>query len=140
MGMQFKNYYRLLNIDSTADEATIKAAFRRLALRHHPDRAKTARTARRFQEIREAYDVLSHPERRREYDKLYRAQTALRPVRKDVDDAGARAASALGLGISLNVLGLRVGVAIDAVATGRAARRPKPAPRRGPPSQRRRAG
>jgi DnaJ-class molecular chaperone len=134
LDVQFKNYYRLLNVDSTADEATIKAAFRRLALRHHPDRAKSARTARRFQEIREAYDVLSHPERRREYDELYRAQTALRPVRADDTGAGEpRDTSTVGLGIRLNVLGLRVGIAVDAAATRRAARRRKPAPRRGPP-------
>jgi curved DNA-binding protein CbpA len=132
----FKNYYQILSVDSTADAATIKAAFRRLALRHHPDRAKSARIARRYQEIREAYEVLSDPARRHQYDEVYRAQTALRPVRGGLDDPVARAprpTRAAGLGISLDVLGLRLGIAVDAAMPGPVARRTKPAPRRGPP-------
>jgi curved DNA-binding protein CbpA len=135
----FKNHYRVLNVDSTADEATIKAAFRRLARRHHPDLAKDARAARRFQAIREAYDVLSDPDKRREYDQVYRARTALRPVAGALEgpkvSARARAGSA-GLGISLDVLGLKVGLAVDAALSRRAATRPKAASkkvsRRGP--------
>jgi DnaJ-class molecular chaperone len=132
--VQFKNYYRVLNVGAAADDATIKAAFRRLALRHHPDRAGSARIARRFQEIREAYDVLSDPERRRQYDEIYRAQTALRPVSEAVEAGQARRRrGGVGLGISLDVLGLRLGVAVDAAVTRRVARPLKPPPRRGPP-------
>jgi DnaJ-class molecular chaperone len=114
-----KNYYRVLKVDSTADEATIKAAFRRLARRHHPDLAKDARAARRFPEIREAYEVLSDPQKRRRYDQLSRARMAVRPGAGGADgrnvQARPRAASA-GVGITLNVLGLRVGLALDAAA------------------------
>ena len=135
---RFKNHYRTLHIDSTADEMAIKAAFRRLALRYHPDRARNARAARRFQEIREAYEVLSSPERRREYDRLYRAQTALRPmtrrVRGSVLGAEARAAAA-GLGLTVDVLGLRIGVGLAADVIQPPAPR-KPAPRKGPPRRR----
>jgi curved DNA-binding protein CbpA len=111
----FKHYYRVLGIDSTADGVAIKAAFRRLALRCHPDRAKTARAARRFQEIREAYDVLSDPDRRREFDRVYRVQTALRPVaRRERRTAAAPArASSAGLGITVDLLGLRLGVTVN---------------------------
>lgn len=111
----FKNYYRTLNVDSTADDAAIKAAFRRLARRHHPDVAKTARAARRFPEIREAYEVLSDPERRRQYDQLYRARTAERPL-----TGGA------GVGITLDVLGLRLGFAVDTAARRGAGSNPSP--------------
>lgn len=123
----FKNHYRTLNVDSTADEATVKAAFRRLALRYHPDRARTARAARRFEEIREAYDVLSDPDKRRAYDRVYRAQTALRPVTaRAAPPRRRRAASgAAGLGITLDLLGLRVGLAAGAAATRPPARRPR---------------
>jgi curved DNA-binding protein len=129
----FKNYYRLLGVDSTAEGAVIKAAFRRLALRHHPDRTTTARAARRFQEIREAYDVLSDPAKRRDYDRVYRAQTALRPVtRRDGRTMAARARSgSAGLGITVDLLGLRLGLAIDAGSARPSARAPRsPRPRK----------
>ena len=122
---RFKNYYRVLNVDSTADDPTIKAAFRRLARRYHPDLAKNARAARRFPEIREAYDVLCDPEKRRPYDQVYRAQTAVRPVAggRKSPKVGARArAGSAGLGITLDVLGLRVGLALNAEARRGAAR------------------
>jgi curved DNA-binding protein CbpA len=123
----FRNHYRTLKVEPTADEATIKAAFRRLALRYHPDRASTTRAARRFQDIREAYEVLSDPEKRREYDRVYRAQTALRTATAS-RAARRRArpgASAVGFGITLDVLGLKVGVAVDAAATPRPPRSPR---------------
>jgi len=126
---RFKNYYRALDIDPTADDPTIKAAFRRLALRYHPDLAKNARAARQFREIREAYEVLTDPKKRRQYDRMYRAQTALRPVvgRRASPKAAASARSgSAGLGISLDLLGLRLGLAIDARAMRSAARTPRP--------------
>jgi curved DNA-binding protein CbpA len=133
----FQNYYRLLRVESAADEATIKAAFRRLALRYHPDRAGNSRAARRFREIREAYEVLSDPEKRRAYDEVYRAQTALRPVMGGLEvrsEAQSRVGSA-GFRIALDVLGLELGVTVDADVKRRVARRPKPAPRKGPPGR-----
>ena len=68
----FKDYYRVLKVGPTADDATIKAAFRRLALRYHPDVARSKRAARWFPNIQEAYAVLADPEKRREYDRAYR--------------------------------------------------------------------
>jgi len=129
----FKNYYHVLGVDSTAGDAAINAAFRRLALRHHPDRSKDKRTARRFREIREAYDVLSDPENRRQYDHVYRARgAALRPIGPRVErrEPGARQGTrSRGFGITLDVLGLRVGLAVDAELTRPAARR-RTGPRR----------
>jgi DnaJ-class molecular chaperone len=125
---RFTNYYRVLDIDPTADDSMIKAAFRRLARRYHPDVAENARAARRFREIREAYEVLSNAEKRGQYDRVYRAHTALRAVvgrASPKRGASARAGSP-GVGITLDLLGLRLGLAIDARATRSAARRPRP--------------
>ncbi|PYO48661.1 MAG: hypothetical protein DMD84_20385, partial [Candidatus Rokuibacteriota bacterium] len=66
----FKDYYRRLGVSPTAGDLAIKAAFRRLARRHHPDVALDKRSARRFPGILEAYEVLSDLERRRHYDRV----------------------------------------------------------------------
>lgn len=60
-----KNYYQTLGVPPTASEDEIKRAYRRLASQHHPD--KGGDTAR-FQEIEEAYRVLSDADQRHEYD------------------------------------------------------------------------
>ena len=112
----FRDHYRTLNIDSTAEDAAIKSAFRRLALRHHPDRARDKDAAGQFEAIREAYEVLSDPEKRRRYDRVWRAKIA---AARPNGPGGYR------FGITLDVLGLRVGVAIDARGRRPLARKPK---------------
>ena len=114
----FKDYYRTLRVSPTADDVTIKAAFRRLALRHHPDVARSQRAARRFPDIQEAYAVLADPEKRREYDRAYRDRkpasltlSASRKRRERDDQAGGRFRR---FGLALDVLGLRLGLAVDA--------------------------
>lgn len=63
------DYYALLGIPRTAAAGEVRAAYRRLALRHHPDRNPGDKEAeRRFKEISEAYHVLSDEEKRRRYD------------------------------------------------------------------------
>src|SRR5262245_36182052 len=69
MSVEFKDYYRILGVERTADAKTIKSAYRRLARKHHPDVAK-GKDAERFKEIAEAYEVLSDPDKRRRYDNL----------------------------------------------------------------------
>lgn len=59
------NYYEILGVNADADADTIKRAYRGLASRNHPD--KGGDTAK-FQEIQSAYDVLSDPQRRQQYD------------------------------------------------------------------------
>lgn len=78
--MPTKDYYQILEVPSTADAAAIKAAFRRLAHRFHPDKNQGAPyAAARFQEIHEAYSVLNNPQSRSLYDRARygnsRAQT-----------------------------------------------------------------
>lgn len=70
MALEFKDYYRVLGIDRTADDKAVKSAYRRLARKHHPDVSKGAGAAEKFKEINEAYEVLSDPEKRRRYDSL----------------------------------------------------------------------
>ncbi|WP_025323660.1 molecular chaperone DnaJ [Deferrisoma camini] len=64
------NYYEILGIHRNASAAEIKQAFRQLALRFHPDRnPEDPEAEARFKEIAEAYEVLSDPARRAEYDR-----------------------------------------------------------------------
>jgi len=63
------DYYEILGVPRTASEAEIKNAYRRLALKYHPDKNKGSKEAEhRFKEIANAYSVLSDEKRRRAYD------------------------------------------------------------------------
>jgi molecular chaperone DnaJ len=62
-----KDYYKALGIDKNATAEEVKAAFRRLALEHHPDRGGNAE---KFKEANEAYQVLSDPSKRAQYDRF----------------------------------------------------------------------
>jgi molecular chaperone DnaJ len=68
-----RDYYETLGVARDADDKAIKDAFRKLALKHHPDRNKSPDATERFREIAEAYAVLSDPEKRAEYDAHGRA-------------------------------------------------------------------
>ncbi|MFC2174212.1 DnaJ C-terminal domain-containing protein [Acidobacteriota bacterium] len=63
-----KDYYEILGVkrDASADE--LKKAYRKLAMKYHPDHNKEAGAENRFKEINEAYAVLSNPEKRKQYD------------------------------------------------------------------------
>src|SRR5215472_1946751 len=63
-----RDYYDVLGVPSDADAKALKSAFRKLALRCHPDRNKATGAQERFREIVEAYAVLSNHERRAMYD------------------------------------------------------------------------
>jgi DnaJ-class molecular chaperone len=60
-----KNYYEILGVTKDATPADLKQAYRRLASQHHPDKGGDTT---RFQEIEEAYRVLSDPQQRQQYD------------------------------------------------------------------------
>ncbi|KAK6940231.1 DnaJ domain [Dillenia turbinata] len=65
-----KDYYRILEVDYDATDEIIRSNYIRLALKWHPDKQKGQDCATsKFQEINEAYQVLSDPVKRREYDK-----------------------------------------------------------------------
>ena len=63
-----RDYYEVLGVDKGADDATIKRAFKRLAIKYHPDRNKDPGAGDKFREINEAYQVLSDPQKRAAYD------------------------------------------------------------------------
>lgn len=66
---EYKDYYAVLGVPRNADDATIKAAYRKLAAKHHPDRNPDDPAAEdRFKEVGEAYAVLSDPDKRTYYD------------------------------------------------------------------------
>lgn len=68
--MEFKDYYKILGVEPEADATAIKAAYRRLARKYHPDISTEKDAEDRFKEMAEAYEVLKDPEKRAEYDEL----------------------------------------------------------------------
>lgn len=69
--MEYKDYYRTLGVERNASEQDIKKAYRKLAMKYHPDRNPGNKEAEeKFKEINEAYEVLSDKEKRARYDQL----------------------------------------------------------------------
>lgn len=68
--MAKKDYYELLGVGRDASADDIKRAYRKLAMKYHPDRNKDGSSEEKFKEISEAYAVLSDPEKRRNYDRF----------------------------------------------------------------------
>lgn len=71
-GDAFVDFYALLQVDSTCDATILEKAYRHFAHMYHPDHAETADVTK-FQEVISAYKVLRDPEKRAEYDALYKA-------------------------------------------------------------------
>lgn len=71
MAEQKRDYYEVLGIDKSADDATIKKAYRVLAKKYHPDmNPGDAEAEKKFKEASEAYAVLSDPDKKRQYDQF----------------------------------------------------------------------
>jgi len=71
MGLEYKDYYKLLGLERSASADDIRKAFRKLARQYHPDVAKNKKEAEeKFKEINEAHEVLSDAEKRKKYDAL----------------------------------------------------------------------
>ena len=73
------SYYDVLGISSGATEDDVRKAYKRLSLKYHPDR--NLEEAGRFQEINEAYEILSDKEKRWEYDKDLASETTDKPIK-----------------------------------------------------------
>lgn len=65
-----KDYYEVLGVSKNRSLNDIKAAYRRLALKWHPDRNKSKEAAEKFKEINQAYEVLSDPKKKGTYDRF----------------------------------------------------------------------
>lgn len=71
--MKFRDYYEILGVDRNASEKEIKAAFRKLARKYHPDLhtgEDKKKAEEKFKELNEAHEVLSDPEKRKKYNQL----------------------------------------------------------------------
>jgi len=65
------DYYELLGVERSVDEKELKSAFRKMAMKHHPDRNPDDKLAEaKFKEIGEAYEVLKNPQKRAAYDQF----------------------------------------------------------------------
>lgn len=81
-----RDYYTVLGVERSADDKTIKKAYRKLAKKYHPDTsAGNAQAEEKFKEATEAYEILSNPEKRKLYDQFGHAA---------FDGSGAQAAGA----------------------------------------------
>src|SRR5271154_1693713 len=69
--MAHRDYYELLEVSRNASEAEIKKAYRKLAMKYHPDRNPgDSSTEDKFKEIQSAYSILSDPQKRAAYDQF----------------------------------------------------------------------
>jgi molecular chaperone DnaJ len=113
--MNKRDYYEVLAVTRTATDQEIKSAYRRLAVKYHPDKNPNDATAEEmFKEAAEAYSVLSDPEQRRRYDRLGHAGVS--------SGAGAGAWGAPGFGGIEDILGDLFGFG-DVFGGGRGTRR-----------------
>src|SRR5947207_12516386 len=75
--MAKRDYYEILDVPKNASEADIKKAYRKMALKFHPDKNPDDKQAEeKFKEAAEAYEVLSTPEKRQRYDQFGHAGMA----------------------------------------------------------------
>ncbi len=65
-----RDYYDVLGVSKDAGDKEVKSAYRKLAMKYHPDRSDAPDAEERFKEISEAYAVISDPQKRRQYDQF----------------------------------------------------------------------
>ena len=65
-----RDYYEILGVDKSSSGKEIKSAYRKMALKYHPDKNKADDAEEKFKEINEAYQVLSDGEKKKAYDQF----------------------------------------------------------------------
>lgn len=99
--MEFIDYYKILGINKDASQDEIKAAYRKLARKHHPDLNPNDKEAhKRFQQVNEANEVLSDPEKRKKYDQYGKDWQHAEAFEKANADSGRRSRRGTGRGSS----------------------------------------
>lgn len=78
--MTIKNYYDILKVESNSNLEVIKKAFRKEIAIYHPENNKTEEAKSKFDDIIEAFDVLSKPEKRKAFDEILNNQKKNIPV------------------------------------------------------------
>jgi len=68
--MEYKDYYKILGLDRSANPDQIKKAYRKLARKYHPDVSKEPNAEEKFKEVQEAYEVLKDPKKKEMFDQL----------------------------------------------------------------------
>jgi curved DNA-binding protein len=69
--MEYKDYYKVLGVSKNASQDEIKKAYRKLAVKYHPDKNRDNKAAEeKFKAVNEAHEVLGDPEKRKKYDQL----------------------------------------------------------------------
>ncbi len=92
--MAKRDYYEILSVPRNATESDLKKAYRRLAMKHHPDRNPGDRAAEeQFKEAKEAYEILTDARKRAAYDQFGHA--GVDPGAAAPGGLGARVASAI---------------------------------------------
>ena len=71
------DYYKILQVHPSAGKEVIDAAYRKLALKYHPDLNHSADAADKMKQINQAYDVLSNPTKRSAYDRANRTSVSI---------------------------------------------------------------
>ena len=90
--MEYKDYYKILGVDKKASQDEIKKAYRKLAVKYHPDKNPGNKEAEeKFKEIGEANEVLCDPDKRKLYDQLGSNWKQYRDAGNDPSPAGGRA-------------------------------------------------
>lgn len=118
--MAKQDYYEILGVPKTAEEREIKKAYKRLAMKFHPDRNQGDKEAEaKFKEIKEAYEVLTDAQKRAAYDQYGHAPSNKAAWAAVVSVAAALAA-ALTSAISLAMFSATFLAAVVAVSARRA--------------------
>ena len=95
--MDFIDYYKILGINKNATQDEIRAAYRKLARKHHPDLNQNDKEAnKRFQQINEANEVLSDPDKRKKYDQYGKDWQHAEAFEKAQQSSGGRARRSQG--------------------------------------------